>query len=194
MPNTNRITTGAFSNPQSEALYRDHWPSEPEVYAQYRDGQQCGGCAFFAPFNADYGLCCNAASRHVLETVFEHFTCPALVSQGWGAHSFHQPLRNCVHCGGFGDTICEHCAGEPLRVPQTTRADEPEPEFECARPDCGMPLDHPVHMDLSASPGEHAFIVAPNVRLPSTVTEPPTCPQCGITLRRHARGRECPSS
>ena len=87
--NTNRIVTDRFSNPQSERIYREHWPEEPEVYTDhYEQGKQCGGCAFFAPFNADWGLCCHADSRHHLETVFEHFTCPRYVDEGWESHSF----------------------------------------------------------------------------------------------------------
>jgi hypothetical protein len=186
--NRNTIITEDFSNPASEALYKANWPEEPEVFAQYEDGGQCGGCAYFAPFNADYGLCCNPASRHHLETVFEHFTCPVLVHQGWGAHSFHRPLTNCDVCGGFGDTICEACAGMPIS-PQT-RSDE----LLCAHKDCEMPLDHPVHMDLGASPEEHAFVSPPGVSLPARLQEPPTCPRCGISLHAHARGRECPEA
>jgi hypothetical protein len=88
MANQNTIETTTWSNPDSRALYEHEWPDEPSVRQQYLDGQQCGGCSFYAPFNADYGLCCNEASRHSLETVFEHFTCPAFMSEGWGAHSF----------------------------------------------------------------------------------------------------------
>jgi hypothetical protein len=86
--NQNRIITDRWSNDVSEQLYRAQWPEELAVRAQYEDGLQCGGCSFFAPFNADYGLCCNAASRHHTETVFEHFTCPSFVNEGWEAHSF----------------------------------------------------------------------------------------------------------
>lgn len=86
--NQNRIFTDGFSNRASEKLYRLGWPDEPAVKALYEGGLQCGGCAFFAPFNADWGLCCHAASRHHLETVFEHFTCPHHVDDGWESHSF----------------------------------------------------------------------------------------------------------
>ena len=97
--NANRIMTDRFSNPQSEQMYREHWPEEPTLYTDhYAQGKQCGGCAFFAPFNADWGLCCHADSRHHLETVFEHFTCPHYVDEGWESHSFvdfdkHPELR-----------------------------------------------------------------------------------------------------
>lgn len=87
--NTNRIVTDRFSNPESEKLYREHWPDEPSTYTElYEQGKQCGGCSFFAPFNSDWGLCCRSESRHHLETVFEHFTCPQYIHEGWGPHSF----------------------------------------------------------------------------------------------------------
>lgn len=87
--NSNRIVTDRFSNPESQKMYQEHWSEEPETYTGlYQEGYQCGGCAFFAPFNPDWGLCCHPDSRHHLETVFEHFTCPAHVNEGWGAHSF----------------------------------------------------------------------------------------------------------
>ncbi len=86
--NANSIITGDWSNPDSEHLYRSHWPQEPEVAELYEEGQQCGGCAFYAVFNADFGLCCHAGSRHHLETVFEHFTCAVTVQGSWNTHSF----------------------------------------------------------------------------------------------------------
>jgi len=86
--NANHITTDTWSNPESARLYRQQWPAELALFRQYENGDQCGGCAFFAPLNADWGLCCHAKSRHHLETVFEHFACPAYVAEGWGSHSF----------------------------------------------------------------------------------------------------------
>jgi hypothetical protein len=86
--NKNTIITDDWSNPASGKLYQDQWPDEPELGKKYEDGQQCGGCAFFAPFNSDWGLCCHSSSRHFRETVFEHFTCGNLVNEGWGPHSF----------------------------------------------------------------------------------------------------------
>jgi hypothetical protein len=86
--NRNTIVTDGFSNSQSLRLYQSRWPEEPSVANQYEQGEQCGGCAFFAPLNEDWGLCCHQESRHHLETVFEHFTCPNLVPEGWGSHSF----------------------------------------------------------------------------------------------------------
>ena len=86
--NRNTIVTETWSNPESEQLYLEHWPDDAHLFERYEDGEQCGGCAFFAPFNADYGLCCYGKSRHHLETVFEHFTCPVFVNDGWDAHTF----------------------------------------------------------------------------------------------------------
>ena len=86
--NRNTIHTEGFSNPESARRYRLLWADEPEIQQRHEHGFQCGGCAFFAPFNADWGLCCNPSARHYLETVFEHFTCPAQEEEGWRAHSF----------------------------------------------------------------------------------------------------------
>src|SRR6476661_4382550 len=86
--NRNVIVTNEFSNPASQQMYKAGWPDEPATKALYKDGSQCGGCSFYAKFNSDWGLCAHAASRHHLETVFEHFTCPNHVNEGWGPHSF----------------------------------------------------------------------------------------------------------
>src|SRR3989304_1728298 len=86
--NRNHIITDRWSNDDSKRLYELQWPEEPKLREQYEEGQQCGGCSFFAKFNFDWGLCCHAASRHHLESVFEHFTCPVYVHEGWEAHSF----------------------------------------------------------------------------------------------------------
>ena len=89
--NSNFIKTDEFSNPESERLYRERWPDEPGMKARYEVGDQCGGCSFYAKLNADWGLCCYAASRHHLETVFEHFSCPTYVGEDWETHSFSVP-------------------------------------------------------------------------------------------------------
>ena len=100
--NENKVVTNRFSNSESERLYRDRWPEEPQCREKYEDGQQCGGCSFYAKFNADYGLCCHRKSRHFTETVFEHFTCPAYVHEGWGPHSFSE--HESFHCRCEGGT------------------------------------------------------------------------------------------
>lgn len=98
--NENRITISDFSNPRSKRLYVDGWPDEAACKTQYENGAQCGGCSFFVPLNFDYGICCHSRSRHFTETVFEHFTCPPYVNEGWGPHSFSEdPAFHC-RCGG----------------------------------------------------------------------------------------------
>jgi hypothetical protein len=88
--NQNLLITEDWSNPDSQALYRANWPTEPDVAKLYDSGFQCGGCAFYAPFNEDFGLCCHRRSRHHRETVFEHFTCALHIEDGWQTHSFSE--------------------------------------------------------------------------------------------------------
>lgn len=75
--NSNIIKTDGFSNEDSEKLYHALWVNEPNVRRKYEKGFQCHFCRHFAALSNDWGLCCNARSRHSLETVFEHFTCPS---------------------------------------------------------------------------------------------------------------------
>jgi hypothetical protein len=82
--NTNKIVTNEFSNPESKKLYESDYENEPHL----RDNFQCGGCSFYAEFNSDWGLCCHPKSRHYLETIYEHFTCPVHVAESWQYHSF----------------------------------------------------------------------------------------------------------
>jgi hypothetical protein len=98
--NKNRIIVDRWSNAESEQLYRDKWLSEAALASRHEIGEQCGGCSFFALFDADFGLCCHATSRHFTETVFEHFTCPSFVREGWGPHSFTEDREFHCNCGG----------------------------------------------------------------------------------------------
>ena len=79
--NRNRIVTDGFSRRASEKLYRARWPDDPESRARYETGRACCSCAFYSDFNEDWGLCHYRRSRHYLETVFEHFTCPSYVDR-----------------------------------------------------------------------------------------------------------------
>ncbi len=100
--NTNRVKTKGFSNIESERLHSQRGRSDlsqDEIYLQ------CGGCSFYAAFNQDYGLCCNPSSRHLTETVFEHFTCPSYVDEGWGPHSFTADTT--FHCKCQGTSVYE---------------------------------------------------------------------------------------
>ena len=101
--NRNVVVTADWSDPASRALYEASWPGEPNCQAAHDEGRQCGGCSFFAPFGTDWGLCIHPQSRHRLETLCEHFTCPAQVPEGWGPHSFSaDPDSHCL-CGGEAD-------------------------------------------------------------------------------------------
>jgi hypothetical protein len=100
--NRNQIIVNNWSNPASQSLYMSGWTNAPLYKEKYENGQQCGGCSFYAEFNADWGLCAHEKSPHYLETVFEHFTCPEMVNEGWGPHGFTTfPEFHC-RCGGAG--------------------------------------------------------------------------------------------
>ncbi|MEZ5955579.1 MAG: hypothetical protein R3C13_14885, partial [Hyphomonas sp.] len=100
--NQNLICVDRWSNPETKAIHESQWCNNPILQAQYENGDQCGGCSFFAAFNADRGLCCHAESRHHLETVYEHFTCEKYVRECWGPHSFTKNGE--FHC---------RCSGQP---------------------------------------------------------------------------------
>src|SRR5262245_37334504 len=98
--NTNKVRTDTWSNQATQAMYESKWPNDPNLQVQHESGHQCGGCSFFAQFNSDWGLCCNAKSSHHLETVFEHFTCKSYVCEGWGPHSFTADKEYHCKCEG----------------------------------------------------------------------------------------------
>ena len=98
--NKNIICVDRWSNPETEAIYTTQFRDQPDLQRQHENGDQCGGCSFFAAFNADWGLCCHADSRHHLETVFEHFTCRTYVRECWGPHSFTKDTEFHCRCGG----------------------------------------------------------------------------------------------
>src|SRR5436190_525515 len=99
--NTNTIRTDGWSNAETQRICEAGWPNSPELQLQHENGYQCGGCAFFAKFNADWGLCCNSESAQHLETVFEHYTCRSYVHEGWGPHSFSTNDDFKCRCGGM---------------------------------------------------------------------------------------------
>jgi len=101
--NTNKVQTKGFSSKASEASYLSEFADDAAARSLYEDGRQCGACSFYAPFNADYGLCCHPKSQHLTETVFEHFTCSSHVDEGWGPHSFSE--NNELHCRCGGEDI-----------------------------------------------------------------------------------------
>ncbi len=109
--NANRIITDNWSNESSRQLYAAKWPDEPALRVACENGErQCGGCSFFAAFNADWGLCAHAQSRHHLETVFEHFACPSFVDEGWGPHSFTADPEFHCRCEGEGSEYWDKIA------------------------------------------------------------------------------------
>jgi hypothetical protein len=96
------VVTDGFSNPESARRFADRFSGEPAWACQcFEDCHQCGGCAFFAPLNLDYGLCCHPDSRHHRKTVIEHFPCPSIADGGWGVHSFRK------------DPVAMGCARKP---------------------------------------------------------------------------------
>jgi hypothetical protein len=119
--NTNRITVHGFSNRVTEELYDRGWPGEPELKQKADQGDQCGACSFFASLDDDYGVCCHPKSRHHLERVFEHFTCPTYEQEGWGPHSFTTVKDRHCRCNGEGSeywdsllaAIAKHERGGP---------------------------------------------------------------------------------
>jgi len=100
--NTNLLVTDNWSNMESEDRYLGNWPDEPDVLAMREQGEECRSCSFWAKLNDEWGLCCNAQSRHHLETVFEHFTCPSHIDEGLGPHSFTSDKKGHCVCGGRG--------------------------------------------------------------------------------------------
>lgn len=129
--NTNQLVTDRFSNAESEALYKSQWRAEPSLAEQYRAGRQCGGCTYFAPFNADFGLCCGRPSRHFAETVFEHFTCPSQVNEGWGPHSFCSDPEFMCRC--HGEPVYESIASVLAVVGDDTRQADLEEHLRVLR-------------------------------------------------------------
>jgi hypothetical protein len=98
--NQNQIVTDQWSNPESKDLYLQRWPDDLVSLRYYHDGRQCGGCSFYGAFDSDWGLCAFRESRHFLETVFEHFTCPKHIDEGWGPHSFTTDPECFCRCEG----------------------------------------------------------------------------------------------
>ncbi len=98
--NSNHVRTDGWSNSETQAMYEKQWPLSPDMKRQHASGHQCGGCSFFAKFNSDWGLCCHSESKQFLETIFEHFTCPDYVREGWGPHSFTVETEFHCRCGG----------------------------------------------------------------------------------------------
>lgn len=104
--NKNKIITDDFSSEESKHLYETEYAENEALRIAYKQGYQCGGCSFFAPFNEDYGLCCFKESKHFIETVFEHFTCSNYVNEGWGVHSFTTSEE--FHCKCQGESKEEY--------------------------------------------------------------------------------------
>ncbi|MFZ4538191.1 MAG: type II toxin-antitoxin system RelE/ParE family toxin [Propionivibrio sp.] len=113
--NANNVVTDSWSNPDSEALYRSDWPQEPNVARLYESGRQCGSCSYYAGFNTLFGLCCHPQSRHVLETLPEHFACPVQMDEGWGPHSFAASASEHCVCHGL-EIIRNATSAEEARV------------------------------------------------------------------------------
>jgi len=111
--NQNIVKRFGFSSESTAALFESNFANDPLARQMYKSGRQCGGCSFYAPFNSDYGLCCNPDSRYLTETVFEHFTCRKLVEEGWNAHSFS---ADCAHHGKCSASPAPVSIEEQLRT------------------------------------------------------------------------------
>ena len=98
MSNTNSVETQNWSNPNSQYFFENGWPNDPGLFDKYQQGIQCGSCSFFASFNDHWGLCCFEKSRHFKETIFEQFTCPSQINEGWGPHSFSANSEDHCQC------------------------------------------------------------------------------------------------
>lgn len=89
--NTNRVEENGFSNPKARELYELRWPDEPHIQERYEECDQCGGCAFFAAINSDWGICLHKKSRHCLEKVFNTFFVQVMYMKD-GGHTASQKM------------------------------------------------------------------------------------------------------
>jgi len=129
--NTNLVVTDNWSNPESEDLYNERWPDESSMLVKQEKGEECRTCSFWARLDPEWGLCANPKSRHRLETVFEHFTCPSYVEEGLGPHSFTENSEAHCRCGGRGSKYLDRLS---------MMLEEIEPE---ADPEDDDPIDWP---------------------------------------------------
>lgn len=111
--NRNQIVTDGWSNEDSELRFRGNWPGEPDVRRRHREGQWCGGCPFYVPFNGRWGLCTNQQSRHHLETVLCQFTCEQYAGEAATAAEAELPINQ--ESIVVTDLLCHGC-GYNLRM------------------------------------------------------------------------------
>lgn len=101
------------------------FPDNHRVHRLYKDGHQCGGCAFYLALEGslgmDWGVCGNPKSAHDASVVFEHHSC-------W--HISERPesggLRCCPACHGTGEARCAIChgRGEVIELKRKKRRNE----------------------------------------------------------------------
>jgi hypothetical protein len=109
--NTNSVVTTGWSNFETKQLFASRWPDEPALLRQYKNRYRCGSCSFFGKLPSHWGLCCHPKSRHHLETVFEHFTCPLFCREHWGPHSFTNDVEYHCRCGGSASEYWDNLIG-----------------------------------------------------------------------------------
>lgn len=99
----------------------------PELQRHSENGDQCGGCSFFAAFNADWGLCCHTQSAHHVETVFEHFTCRHFVRECCGPHGFSKDRQFHCRCGGEPSAYWDNLVTTLQQFERREPTDDPSP-------------------------------------------------------------------